>query len=495
MIILVYPAEREPGRLRVTASRFTLHAPPPDRISTAERRRPAAMNSTVSHPHCKPKSSPDESIRSRRRARSADLESPRAEQLGQRLAPAARGSLGPQRPDVSLYLGGFSRYPLLTREGEVELARRVEEGERIILRAIVTSRLALRELAVIGEELQAGKLRPRDVLRAEEEELVKEETMAQLGGTLSRAQALERAMQAGVPIAAAERRALFEALERARLHRRVLDRVVRALRAAPRGADQTSRATFAAIERGIRVADGAKTRLVESNLRLVVAFAKRHLHQGLPLHDLIQEGNIGLMRAVDKFDYRRGHRFSTYAGWWVKQQMARAITDQGKTIRVPVHLAESRQKLMRTRRVFAETHGREPSAAELAQESGLAFEKVRAILALAPEPVSLATPIGSDRDAELGDLMPDRTTPPPDEEIARARMREQARELLSSLTPREQEILRLRFGLDDTPEHTLEEIGASLSLSRERIRQIEATALGKLRAPSKQRELETYLAD
>lgn len=391
---------------------------------------------------------------------------------------------------VSLYLGGFGRHPLLTREGEIELARRIEEGERVLLRTLAESPLALRELAAVGEDIQAKRLRARDALRnTNDDELADGRAERRLLAVLRRAGAVATELESGAPGESRKRRSLLDALERTRLHRRILDRVMRALHEA----DEETRASLEAIEESLKTVDDAKATFVESNLRLVVAFAKRHLNRGLQLHDLIQEGTIGLMRAVDKFDHRRGHRFSTYAAWWVDQQMARAIADQARTIRVPVHLGESRAKVHRVRRQFVQEHGRAPTEEEVLEKSGLSREKVRAVDGIALDPLSLDAPLGPDQTADLGDVIPDRTTPAPDEQSAHARMRQQTKALLDTLSPREQDILRRRFGLDDAPENTLEEIGTSLSLSRERIRQIETAALHKLRAHSGSKGLETYL--
>jgi RNA polymerase primary sigma factor len=337
----------------------------------------------------------------------------------------------PRTERARLYLGDLERRPLLTREAEIELARRADEGDRAVRAAVLASPAARRELGEDAGELGSGPL-----------------------------------------------------------DRRVLDRLVGALAGSR---DQAAQSTLAAVTAGRAAAERARSELVLANLRLVLSFATRMLGRGLLLHDLVQEGNLGLMRAAEKFDHRLGHRFSTYASWWVKQQMSRAIADQAKTIRLPVHLDESRKKVRQVRSTFAQEHGREPTESELQERSGLAVERLQTIDRLAPEPLSLQAKVGPDHDAELGDFTPDRSAPAADEALADARMRQATRALLDGLTPREQDILRKRFGLDETREHTLAEIGESMSLSRERIRQIEATALRKLRTASEEGDLGTYL--
>ncbi len=343
----------------------------------------------------------------------------------------------------------------------MEIAKRIEEGERALLEALLLADPAVSELAALREDVRTERVALAQVLRNVEQnrDAMKAQRVRLLRGL------------------ATKRPKLVQRLVELRLHPAAFERLEQAV---VRAGDLEEILAMASVAK--KQIEHGKILLVESNLRLVVSFARRYQNDHLALLDLIQEGTVGLMRAVDKFDYRCGYRLSTYAGWWIKQAIERAITDRAPTIRVPVHLIESRTKIRRARHHLRREIGAEPTNEQVADKAGLPVSKVELILGLAREPLSLEAPVKSDGDTTIGELVPNDTSALPEDEVGRARLRRNAHTLLGELEGREREILIMRFGLDGSPEKTLEEIGASMSLTRERIRQIEAAALRRLRA-------------
>jgi RNA polymerase primary sigma factor len=392
---------------------------------------------------------------------------------------------------VRAYYRKLGRVPLLTRGGEVALARRIEQAESKIVRALTASPPAVHELGCIGEELRLNTLRAREVTRNPADEEDEEAARQWLLDLFKLVHRLERAEQGRSVREQATRRAKASAaLEQMRLTRAALVRVVTCLRRRAHGAEARAlQATLAAVRRGELEADRAKGELVEANLRLVVSLAKKHTGQGLQLADLIQEGNIGLMRAVDKFDYKRGFKFSTYATWWIRQSITRAIADQGRTIRTPVHMVETGNRLATARSRLVQLRGRDPTLEELAAEVGLPVPKAQMALMARREPLSLETPAGEDGSARLVDFVANTEGDDALDALRRKRFVEGTSEILGTLTAREAQVLRMRFGLDGGAERTLAEIGESFALTRERIRQIETQALRKLRLPTRAKKL------
>lgn len=387
-----------------------------------------------------------------------------------------------------LYLAEMAESSVLTAAQELEIGERIASAERSILDALFTCPTGIEALGKLADDLDAGRANARDlILNPDQADLDIEATTDLLHGALAAARG----------DGDAARRTGASDIARVRLDDDVLDALIASVREAPssrEGAELDARDldALATIDRAEVEIEQAKARLVTGNLRLVVLFARKYLGRGVALLDLVQEGNLGLLRAADKFDHRRGFRFSTYAAWWIKQSLQRALLD--RTVRLPVHVADDRRRIAKLRAAFVAQHEREPTIDEISALASLAPERVENILTLPPQPSSLDIPVGEDGDARLVDLVPS-SAPPPDQTAALHALGDHMGELLARLDERERQILRLRFGLDHAREHTLEEVGKLLHLTRERIRQIEQSALAKLRAMASAKELGSYLEE